>query len=563
MKEHKARVSSSLVVILLVLAACTVVAAQQTSGGLGGAFETPAGTKITNTIMDRIAQRNRQRKPDSSAKTIEASILFRPTGTQLKTREIAELIDAGNPQLLKLLTALLEEFDKGATEAGHPNDLALALSFFLATNASIYHGGSAPSDPAMMELRDTIAAALVEDNALSGVTDRQKQELYETLVLFTGFTLATYQEGNEGGNADTVKVSRQLAGQNLLAVVGISPDKISFTTQGLSIETDASAVTPTGAQSNTGPTPASTLSSSDFLDFDPFPDQPRHEPQTPLIGRLRKTMTVADLAGTWNNGAASVQRYIDSSTGDYAGTNTTFYGEEYVIRPDGTFDYLFVGRSDNRTVREKESGTIILSGGFITVKFNQRTSHKYQFLAFMTQPSGAAILSLVEVHDTFQGYDAAGMQLECGHPKGYVQCVGGEEWARLGDKPTGVGGFTQPSQSAVPNQDTAAETINAGKLVIDFEGNEVRALQMYGGKRIRVNGTVNSIDVQKNGLIVLTFHSPAGGYAQTQCYFNKSQSSGLAQLSGGQQAVVEGTVKGIGGGLGGRGFVVLEDCVVP
>ena len=134
--------------------------------------------------------------------------------------------------------------------------------------------------------------------------------------------------------------------------------------------------------------------------------------------------------GTWNNGAASVQRYIDSSTGDYAGTNTTFYGEEYVIRPDGTFDYLFVGRSDNRTVREKDSGTIILSGGFITVKYKQRSTQKSQFIAFMSQPSGAAILSLVGVHDTLQGYDAAGLSLECGHSKGYIQCVGGEEWAR-------------------------------------------------------------------------------------------------------------------------------------
>ena len=72
-------------------------------------------------------------------------MLFRPTGTQLKTREIADLIDAGNPQVLKLLTALLEEFDKGARAAGHPNDLALAMSFFLATNASIYHDAGEPT----------------------------------------------------------------------------------------------------------------------------------------------------------------------------------------------------------------------------------------------------------------------------------------------------------------------------------------------------------------------------------------------------------------------------------
>jgi hypothetical protein len=124
-------------------------------------------------------------------------------------------------------------------------------------------------------------------------------------------------------------------------------------------------------------------------------------------------------------------------------------------------------------------------------------------------------------------------------------------------------GLTQSPPKSTANQAAVPLTIHAGKLVMEFEGNEVRANQIYGGKRVRVNGTVNSIEVQRNGLIVLTFHSPAGGYAQTQCYFNKSQTSRLAQFSGGQEAMVEGTVRGIGGGLGGKGFVILEDCIVP
>ena len=98
---------------------------------------------------------------------------------------------------------------------------------------------------------------------------------------------------------------------------------------------------------------------------------------------------------------------------------------------------------------------------------------------------------------------------------------------------------------------------------MEFEGNEVRATQIYGGKRIRVNGTVNSIDILKDGRIAMTFHSPAGGYAQTRCYFNKSQSSRLAEIRGGQEAIVEGTVRGIGGGLGGKGYVELDNCIVP
>jgi hypothetical protein len=447
MNKSKLHVSRCGFLILLALVSCAPALAQHASDSLGGTFDNPAGATITKTVMDRIAQRNRERRlaarrsgasstarrPSDSAPPVaklnESSVLFRPTGTQLKTREIANLIDAGNPQVFKLLTVLLEEFDKGARAAGHPNDLALALSFFLATNASIYHDAGQPADPPMVELRDTIAEALVEGNALNGVTDRKKQEMYETLVILTGFALATYQEGKQGGNADTVKVSRQLAGQNLLALIGISPDKINFTDQGLSIDNgsntaDASASV---ADSSAAPTPT--------IQNDPFPDRPGYAPQKPLSGTLNATITMADLVGTWDHGAGSVQTYIDSYTGDYSRTNTTFYGEQYSIRSDGTFEYKFVGRSNNRTVRESDSGNVILSGGFITIKFKGRTTQKYQFIAFMTQPNGAAIISLVGVHDTFQGYDAAGMSLECGHSQGYIHCVGGEEWARLSAKP--------------------------------------------------------------------------------------------------------------------------------
>jgi hypothetical protein len=385
MNKSKLHVSRCGFLILLALVSCAPALAQHTDDSLGGTFNTPAGATITKTIMDRIARRNRERRlaarrsganstgrtsssgpAPPAAKLNEASVLFRPTGTQLKTREIANVIDAGNPQVFKLLTVLLEEFDKGARAAGHPNDLALAMSFFLATNASIYHDAGEPSDPQMVELRDTIAEALVEGNALSSMGDRKKQEMYEALVLFTGLALATYQEGKRGGNAETVKVSQKLAGQNLLAVMSISPDKITFTDQaGLNIEAEPAAAIATAPQSSL--------------------------------------------------------------------------------------------------------------------------------------------------------------------------------------EPTGP-------------QNAPAATISAGKLVIEFEGNEVRANQMYGGKRIRVNGTVNSIDILKDGRITLTFVSPAMGYANTRCYFNKSQSSRLAELKGGQEAIVEGTVRGLDGR---RFYVELENCIVP
>lgn len=362
---------------LLSVFTCTPVSAQ-IPDNVGGPWKTPASTTVTNVLMDKLTVPRAPKKravrrpapaagPTAAVNAADAAVRFRSTGTQLKTREIANLIDARNPQLFTLLTRILQEYDKGARAAGKQNDLAMALSFFFATNASVYHDAGEPTDPQLLELRDTIAEALVEGNGLSGVSDRQKQEMYEVLVLYTGLTLATYQEG-KGGNAESLKISQQLAGQNLLAITGVSPDNITFTDQGLSIEREPGAANETATQSSAAP-----------------------------------------------------------------------------ARP----------------------------------------------------------------------------------------------------------------------QSVPAATVNAGKLVIDFEGNEVRANQLYGGKRILINGTVNSIEVLKDGRITLTFHSPAMGYAKTRCYFNKSQSSRLAQFNGGQQAIVEGTVRGLGGGLDGRGYVEIEDCIVP
>jgi len=105
----------------------------------------------------------------------------------------------------------------------------------------------------VLELRDIFAEALLEGKALNGVTDRQKQEMYETLVLYTGFTLAAYQEAKQLGNADSLKVSQQFAGQILQSVTGLSPEKITFTSDGLSIDNGSAIAvnsTPAGNKSS-------------------------------------------------------------------------------------------------------------------------------------------------------------------------------------------------------------------------------------------------------------------------------------------------------------------------
>ena len=129
----------------------------------------------------------------------------------------------------------------------------------------------------------------------------------------------------------------------------------------------------------------------------------------------------------------------------------------------------------------------------------------------------------------------------------------------VGENPAATREETKSLAPAVSTQ-----TMNVGSLVTEFEKNEVRAYQVWVGKRVRLNGVVNSIDVKSDGRIAITFKSTASAYGNVRCYFNKSQSPRVAALSAHLEATVEGTVRGWEGGYSGaKVFVLVEDCTVP
>ena len=178
------------------------------------------------------------------------------------------------------------------------------------------------------------------------------------------------------------------------------------------------------------PSMAVPATSAEFLDFDPFPDKPHFQPQQPLLGRLKKTITLADIAGKWQVGGANVTSYFSSSSGNYSSTDTTFFGEWYTIRPNGAFDSSFQGRTGNHTVRESDNGTITLSGGTVTFKFNHKAAMRYQFVAYMVDAKGGAVLTLIHIGDDAP-FDGEGLRANCGHAHGFVSCLTGESWMRL------------------------------------------------------------------------------------------------------------------------------------
>jgi hypothetical protein len=122
----------------------------------------------------------------------------------------------------------------------------------------------------------------------------------------------------------------------------------------------------------------------------------------------------------------------------------------------------------------------------------------------------------------------------------------------------------QREKSLPPAPVAKTGELHAAALVKEFENNEVRANQDWIGKRVRIYGTINTIEIGKDGNIILTFKSSITTYKNARCFFNKSQSSRVATLNAHQEATVEGTVRGLGGGFdNSKAFLLFEDCIVP
>jgi hypothetical protein len=156
---------------------------------------------------------------------------FRPTPAPIKVRELANMI-ASTPeereQTFTVFSNLLTYYEGEAKRLGKPDDFSLALSFFLAVNSSLFHGTPPPDDAHLMRLRDIIAESMAEDPQFAHVTDRSKQELYETMVVFTLFAQASYNEAKQAGNQALADGYRKFAGINLQNFCKTPPDRLNF-----------------------------------------------------------------------------------------------------------------------------------------------------------------------------------------------------------------------------------------------------------------------------------------------------------------------------------------------
>jgi hypothetical protein len=236
--------------LILFLAAAGRANAQFTSS-LGGTFNNPGsaliGTMIGNRMLADAARKaappDRATSParPSPAKPSPAAarLTFTPVAANLMVKELADTLatDAGSRQELSAaFVGFLRTFDEQARRDREPsNDVGRAAAFFVMVNYFAATGRE-PTDAQADGAQATFRAGLADSQGFARMADRDRQRLYESLVILGSLPLAgALQAESEKDKAKEI-MFRGFAAELVKTLIGVPVEKIRLTATGFRID---------------------------------------------------------------------------------------------------------------------------------------------------------------------------------------------------------------------------------------------------------------------------------------------------------------------------------------
>jgi len=177
------------------------------------------------------------KKPVGGGTTVGASnTTFQPVEQPFVPQQLAARLgntDQERKYIEEVLIKCLNFYTDTARQKGVPlYDVARALNYYVVINYFVYTMGAGPTKDQMDATREMIRANMVEDETFRRMSDREKQESYETLIVLAGFVDLGYGTAKQSGNEKLAAQFREMAKYNLETVLGAPVEKIHFTEEG-------------------------------------------------------------------------------------------------------------------------------------------------------------------------------------------------------------------------------------------------------------------------------------------------------------------------------------------
>jgi hypothetical protein len=222
-------------------------ASGQYTGSLGGNFNNPGSALLQTMIANRMladAAKNQTPAPEAdianktSKPSSTARLTFKPVAKNLMVKELAESMskdETARGQFATLFEEYLKAFDDQARKDGEPSyDVGRAAAFFVLSNYAVASGRELTDeqgDGAQAKFR----AGLAGDEGFAKMSDRDRQRLYEALVILGSLPATGLADATEKKDEKQAGVFREFARMNIQTLLGVTIDKIQLTRNGFTI----------------------------------------------------------------------------------------------------------------------------------------------------------------------------------------------------------------------------------------------------------------------------------------------------------------------------------------
>lgn len=164
--------------------------------------------------------------------------MFKPGKPFMPARIAAVFVSTPGEQrddMTKLFEGLLKFYNTRSKQQGAPaNDLARTLSYTIALNYA-YAREQEVSNAGMTAMRAKLRNALLASPDFRKMSEQQKQEMHETLVILSHFVAVGYDQSKEKGDKDSMAAFKKLANFNLQTLLKVDPSRIRLEKDGLVI----------------------------------------------------------------------------------------------------------------------------------------------------------------------------------------------------------------------------------------------------------------------------------------------------------------------------------------
>ena len=139
-----------------------------------------------------------------------------------------------------VMVELLKLYQTQAKSQNAPStDLARTMAYCISANYYYFSGGTGVPETQVSQLRKDLREALSQDPKFRAMTNAQKQEMNESMVILTHFAALGFEvvAPKAGDKKQIVREGyKALAGLNLKGILGVEPGRVAFGPAGLVIK---------------------------------------------------------------------------------------------------------------------------------------------------------------------------------------------------------------------------------------------------------------------------------------------------------------------------------------